>query len=254
MRSGAMCYSVPFGLTLTSSRQITTAAEGTLLSNLILEGVGMTSMRTRERLIQRLVDQGVGDYRVLDVIRNTPRHLFLDEALSHRAYEDSALPIGFGQTLSQPYIVARMTEILLGACGQKPKRVLEVGTGSGYQTAVLAQLVEQVYSVERIKPLQDKARKRMRDLGLSNVTFSHADGGFGWPEKGPFDAILSAAAPAFMPEELKQQLAPGGVLVIPVGGERQSLYLVIRDGDTDQFITQELEPVRFVPLLSGTTR
>ncbi|MDO3384478.1 protein-L-isoaspartate(D-aspartate) O-methyltransferase [Gilvimarinus sp. SDUM040013] len=214
----------------------------------------MTSQRTRERLIQRLVDQGVADLRVLDVIRNTPRHWFLDEALSHRAYEDSALPIGYGQTLSQPYIVARMTEILLGACGKKPERVLEVGTGSGYQTAVLAQLVEQVYSVERIKPLQDKARTRLRELGLHNVVFSHADGGLGWPQKGPFDAILSAAAPRVIPEDLKQQLAPGGVMVIPAGGEQQSLYLVVRDGDSDTFITQELEPVRFVPLLSGTTR
>lgn len=213
----------------------------------------MTSQRTRERLIQRLQDQGVTDLRVLDVIRNTPRHWFLDEALAHRAYEDSALPIGFGQTLSQPYIVARMTEVLLGACGKTPERVLEVGTGSGYQTAVLAQLVGQVYSVERIKPLQDKARARLRELGLRNIVFSHADGGFGWPEKGPFDAILSAAAPPVIPEELKQQLAPGGVMVIPAGGEQQSLYLVVRE-DSDSFITQELEPVRFVPLLSGTTR
>lgn len=214
----------------------------------------MTSQRTRERLIQRLLDQGVADLRVLDVIRNTPRHWFLDEALSHRAYEDSALPIGYGQTLSQPYIVARMTEILLAACGKKPERVLEVGTGSGYQTAVLAQLVGQVYSVERIKPLQDKARTRLRELGLRNVLFAHADGGFGWPEKGPFDAILSAAAPQVIPEDLKQQLAPGGVMVIPAGGDQQSLYLVVRDQDSDSFLTQELEPVRFVPLLSGTTR
>ncbi|UTF61933.1 protein-L-isoaspartate(D-aspartate) O-methyltransferase [Gilvimarinus sp. DA14] len=214
----------------------------------------MTSLRTRERLVQRLMDQGVSDYKVLDVIRSTPRHLFLDEALSHRAYEDSALPIGYGQTLSQPYIVARMTEILLAASGTKLKRVLEVGTGSGYQTAVLAQLVEQVFSVERIKPLQDRARQRLRDLGLRNVQLSHADGGFGWPSMGPFDGILSTAAPQFVPEELKQQLAPNGVLVIPVGGQAQSLHLVIRDGDSEKFITQELEPVKFVPLLSGTTR
>lgn len=214
----------------------------------------MTSQRTRERLIQRLMDQGVSDFRVLDVIRNTPRHLFLDEALSHRAYEDSALPIGFGQTLSQPYIVARMTEILLAAAGGKLTRVLEVGTGSGYQTAVLAQLAEQVYSVERIKPLQDRARIRLRELGLRNVLLSHADGGFGWPEKAPFDAILSTAAPQYIPEELKKQLAPGGVLVIPVGGEQQTLQLVMRDGDSDDFVTQQLEPVRFVPLLSGTAK
>ncbi|MCP8898982.1 protein-L-isoaspartate(D-aspartate) O-methyltransferase [Gilvimarinus xylanilyticus] len=214
----------------------------------------MTSLRTRERLIQRLMDQGVSDYKVLDVIRSTPRHLFLDEALSHRAYEDSSLPIGYGQTLSQPYVVARMTEVLLAAAGGKLSRVLEVGTGSGYQTAVLAQLVDQVFSVERIKPLQDKARQRLRELGLRNVQLTHADGGFGWPSMGPFDGILSAAAPQFVPDELKQQLAPGGVLVIPVGGQQQYLHLVIRDGDSDRFITQELEPVKFVPLLSGTTR
>ncbi|MCV6614177.1 MAG: protein-L-isoaspartate(D-aspartate) O-methyltransferase [Cellvibrionaceae bacterium] len=210
----------------------------------------MTSQRTRERLVERLLDQGVSNWEVLDVMRNTPRHIFLDEALSHRAYEDTALPIGFGQTLSQPYIVARMTEILLGAAGKLDK-VLEVGTGSGYQTCVLAQLVGQVYSVERIKPLQEKARKRMRDLGLRNVMFKHADGGFGWPEKGPFNAILSAAAPQRMPPELLAQLAPDGVLVIPIGGEKQELHLVMREGDSDNFVTQVLEPVKFVPLKPG---
>lgn len=191
---------------------------------------------------------------MLDIIRNTPRHLFLDEALSHRAYEDSALPIGYGQTLSQPYVVARMTEILLGACGATPAKVLEVGTGSGYQTTVLAQLVGQVYSVERIKPLQDKARQRLRQLGLNNVILSHADGGMGWPEKGPFNGILSAAAPPVVPESLKQQLAPNGALVIPVGAHEQHLHLIVREGDSDQFYTQVLEPVKFVPLLSGMTR
>ncbi len=212
----------------------------------------MTSLRTRARLVQRLLDQGVSSYEVLDVMRNTPRHIYLDEALSHRAYEDTALPIGFGQTLSQPYIVARMTEILLGAAGKLDK-VLEVGTGSGYQTTVLAQLVGQVYSVERIRPLQDKARERLRRLGLRNVQYRHADGGFGWPEMGPFDAILSAAAPQRVPQELLNQLAPNGVLVIPVGGAKQDLHLIARDGDSDNFITQILEPVKFVPLLSGTT-
>jgi protein-L-isoaspartate(D-aspartate) O-methyltransferase len=222
------------------------------VSNLLMQGVGMTSQRTRERLIQRLVDQGVSNFRVLDIIRNTPRHLFLDEALAHRAYEDTALPIGYGQTLSQPYIVARMTEILLGAAG-KLNRVLEVGTGSGYQTSILAQLVPQVYSVERIKPLQDKARERLRQLGLRNVQLRHADGGFGWPEEGPFDGILSAAAPAVVPDELLAQLAPGGVLVIPVGAGEQHLHLIIRDTESDKFITQVLEPVRFVPLVRGTS-
>jgi protein-L-isoaspartate(D-aspartate) O-methyltransferase len=167
---------------------------------MLLEGVGMTSMRTRERLVQRLLDQGVSDQQVLDVIRNTPRHIFLDEALAHRAYEDTALPIGHGQTLSQPYIVARMTEVLLAAAG-KLERVLEVGTGSGYQTTVLAQLVPKVYSVERIKPLQDKARQRLRQLGLHNVQLRHSDGGFGWPEPSLFDGIISTAAPRTVPKE-----------------------------------------------------
>jgi protein-L-isoaspartate(D-aspartate) O-methyltransferase len=224
------------------------------VSSLIFEGIGMTSQRTRERLIQRLSEQGVTNIRVLDVIRNTPRHIFLDEALSHRAYEDTALPIGYGQTLSQPYIVARMTEILLGASGGKLEKVLEVGTGSGYQTTVLAQLVGQVFSVERIKPLQDKARDRLRQLGLRNVQLKHADGGYGWPEMGPYDGILSTAAPRAVPDELLAQLAPNGVLVIPVGGQEQELHLIMRDGDTDKFVTQKLEPVKFVPLLSGTTR
>lgn len=223
------------------------------MSSLHLSGIGMTSQRTRQRLIERLMDQGVTNHQVLDVIADTPRHIFLDEALSHRAYEDTALPIGFGQTLSQPYIVARMTEVLLGAAGSVDK-VLEVGTGSGYQTSILAQLVGQVYSVERIKPLQDKARERLRQIGLRNVQLRHADGGFGWPEMGPFNAILSTAAPRDVPPELLQQLAPNGVLVIPVGGNTQELRLIIREGDSDNFMTQVLEPVKFVPLLSGTTR
>lgn len=223
------------------------------MSQLNLAGVGMTSERTRVRLVNRLREQGVSNNRVLDCIRETPRHLFLDEALAHRAYEDSALPIGYGQTLSQPYVVARMTEILMAAAISLD-RVLEVGTGSGYQTAILAQLAAEVYSVERIKPLQDKARARLRNLGLRNVQLQHADGGFGWPDKGPFTAILSTAAPREVPRDLLTQLAPGGALVIPVGDDTQQLTLVIRDTETDRFITQKLEAVRFVPLLSGTTR
>jgi protein-L-isoaspartate(D-aspartate) O-methyltransferase len=218
-----------------------------------MQGVGMTSQRTRTRLIERLREKGVANSQVLDVIGNTPRHIFLDEALAHRAYEDSALPIGYGQTLSQPYIVARMTEILLGAAGKLDK-VLEVGTGSGYQTAILAQLVPQVFSVERIKPLQDKARIRLRSLGLRNVHLTHADGGFGWPEQGPYSGILSTAAPREVPPELLKQLAPNGVLVIPVGDVNQDLQMIIRDGDSENFIIQKLEPVKFVPLLSGITR
>jgi protein-L-isoaspartate(D-aspartate) O-methyltransferase len=210
----------------------------------------MTSQRTRERLIQRLVEQGIRDYAVLDVIRTTPRHLFLDEAMAHRAYEDVALPIGFQQTLSQPYIVARMTELLLAAGPRR--RVLEIGTGSGYQTAILAQLVEEVYSVERIKPLQQKARQRMRQLRLRNVHMNHADGGMGWPERGPFDGILSAAAPERIPMDLLEQLAPGGRMVIPVGGADQQLQVVTRTADG--FETESIEEVNFVPLRPGTVR
>lgn len=217
---------------------------------LTLQGVGMTSKRTRDRLINRLLEQGVSNQNVLDVMAQTPRHLFLDEALSHRAYEDTALPIGYGQTLSQPYIVARMTEVLLGAAG-KLDRVLEVGTGSGYQTAILAQLVTQVLSVERIKPLQDKAKQRLKTLGLRNVLLKHADGGFGWPDEGLFDAILSTAAPRDVPQGLLNQLAPNGVLVIPIGDEKQELTMIIREGESLEYKRQVLEPVKFVPLLSG---
>ncbi len=215
-----------------------------------LSGIGMTSQRTRERLIQRLVDQGIKDLAVLDVIRTTPRHLFLDEAMAHRAYEDTALPIGYQQTLSQPYIVARMTELLL-ADGPR-ERVLEIGSGSGYQTAVLAQLVGEVYAVERIKPLLDKSRQRIRRLKLRNVHLRHADGMQGWESQGPFDGILSAAAPEQIPEELLRQLAPGGRLVIPVGGDAQHLQLVTRD--PEGFSTEIVEAVRFVPLRPGTVR
>tara|TARA_R110001592_G_scaffold6774_13_gene36874 strand:- start:16740 stop:17411 length:672 start_codon:yes stop_codon:yes gene_type:complete len=214
-----------------------------------LQGIGMTSQRTRDRLIERLTEQGITDKAVLNVIRGTPRHIFLDEALSHRAYEDSSLPIGFQQTLSQPYIVARMTELLL-ALGPRA-RVLEVGTGSGYQTAILAQMVERVFSVERIRPLQEKARQRLRQLGLHNVHLRHADGGMGWKDRGPFDAILSAAAPEVVPAELLEQLAVGGRLVIPVGpvGKQQSLYVYDK---TETGIEEQLiEPVLFVPMVSG---
>ncbi|MGB1542209.1 MULTISPECIES: protein-L-isoaspartate(D-aspartate) O-methyltransferase [Spongiibacter] len=209
----------------------------------------MTSQRTRDRLIERLRAQGISNQKVLDTIRATPRHIFLDEALAHRAYEDSSLPIGFQQTLSQPYIVARMTELLL-ANGPR-ERVLEVGTGSGYQTAILAQHVGRVFSVERIRPLQEKARKRLRHLGLHNVHLRHADGGMGWPERGPFDAILSAAAPEVVPAELLEQLAVGGRLVIPVGeqGKPQSLY--VYDRHEDGIEEQCIEPVLFVPLVGG---
>ncbi len=213
----------------------------------------MTSQRTRERLIQRLQEQGIGNRKVLEVMRMTPRHIFLDEALSHRAYEDTALPIGYSQTISQPYIVALMTELLLSR-GPRHK-VLEVGTGSGYQAAILAQLVDQVYTVERVKPLLLKARERLRRLGLRNVVSAHADGSIGLSRYAPYDGILSTAAPARVPEELLEQLAPDGVLVIPVGPEGdQELKVIQRVGDSERFEEQDVERVRFVPLLSGLAR
>ncbi|MFZ5722616.1 MAG: protein-L-isoaspartate(D-aspartate) O-methyltransferase [Pseudomonadota bacterium] len=215
-----------------------------------ISGIGMTSQRTRDRLIRRLEEQGIADRRVLEVMRSTPRHLFVDEALAHRAYEDTALPIGHNQTISQPYIVALMTQAVLA--GGKPKKVLEIGTGSGYQTAVLAPLCEELFSVERIKPLQDQAKQRLRVLKLGNVQFKHSDGGFGWPEKAPFDAILCAAAPGIIPQELLDQLAVGGRLVIPVAArdDVQDLVLVLRT--ESGFQQQVLEKVRFVPFLRGS--
>ena len=209
----------------------------------------MTSRRTRMRLVQRLRDAGIQSEQVLGVIGQVPRHIFLDEALAHRAYEDTSLPIGHQQTLSQPYIVARMTELLLA---HQPEHVLELGTGSGYQTAVLSQLFARVYSVERIRPLQDRARDRLRQLQMRNVLLKHADGGMGWPERGPFDGIIVTAAPTDVPQELLDQLAEGGVLIAPVGEEQQILVEVIRRGD--RFERRELEPVRFVPLLAGVIR
>ncbi|OWL91189.1 protein-L-isoaspartate(D-aspartate) O-methyltransferase [Halopseudomonas aestusnigri] len=210
-------------------------------------GIGMTSQRTRERLLERLFEEGIRNLHVLEAIRRTPRHLFVDEALSHRAYEDTALPIGHNQTLSQPYIVARMTELLLG--GGPLDKVMEVGTGSGYQTAILAKVVERVFSVERILPLQERAKRVLRDIDVRNVVFRHADGNWGWPQYGPYDAILVTAAPAEIPRELLGQLADGGRLVIPVGEHEQHLMLVVRYGD--EFTYQQVEPVRFVPLLAG---
>lgn len=208
----------------------------------------MTSQRTRERLVQRLIDQGIQQIDVLEAIRTTPRHIFVDEALAHRAYEDVSLTIGFNQTISQPYIVAKMTELVLREGGVG--KVLEVGTGCGYQTAILAQLVDQIYSIERIKPLLDRARTRLRTLGLRNVSLKHGDGSWGWPEQGPFDAILTTAAPHEVPKELIGQLVEGGVLVIPVGPSEQQELRVYRK-TADAYSTEIIEEVRFVPLLSG---
>lgn len=210
-------------------------------------GIGMTSQRVRDRLVERLREAGIRDEAVLNAIRIVPRHLFIDEALASRAYEDTALPIGHGQTISQPWVVARMTEAVLEVA---PKTVLEVGTGSGYQGAILAALGLEVYTVERIGDLLRQARKRFRQLGM-NVRSKHDDGRVGWPEHGPFDAIVvTAAAPALV-DALVDQLAPGGRLVAPVGGAgTQSLVQISRgtDGAIDQ---QVLAPVTFVPLLSG---
>lgn len=212
------------------------------------EGIGMTSQRTRDRLVDRLRQEGIKDDRVLDVIRNTPRHLFMDEAISSRAYEDTALPIGHGQTISQPYIVARMTEAVIADA--LPEKVLEIGTGSGYQTAVLAQLVKQVCSVERITPLLEQARKRLALLSLNNIEFLHADGYAGWAEQGPFDAIIVTAAPLEIPQGLLEQLSEKGRLVIPAGpAGSQQLLLVTREGD--EFQKCLLDWVSFVPLKEG---
>ncbi len=215
------------------------------------QGIGMTSRRTRDRMISRLKLQGITDPRLLAVMSETPRHLFVDEALESRAYEDTALPIGHNQTISQPYIVARMTELLLEK--SQPQKVLEIGTGCGYQTAILAQLVKQVYSVERIAPLMKKARDLLWDLNLKTVGFKHADGNLGWPEHAPFDGILAAAAPSTVPQALLEQLAVGGVMVLPVGSQAgQQLHRITR---TDQGFEDEIiEPVMFVPFLTGVSR
>ncbi|WJN60676.1 protein-L-isoaspartate O-methyltransferase [Pseudomonas sp. SO81] len=212
------------------------------------QGVGMTSQRTRERLIERLYEEGLSNPHVLEVIRRTPRHLFVDEALAHRAYEDTALPIGHNQTISQPYIVGRMTELLLA--GGPLDKVLEIGTGSGYQTAVLAQLVERVFSVERIQSLQDRAKERLVELKLRNVVFRWGDGWEGWNALGPYNGIMVTAAAAEVPQALLDQLAVGGRLVIPVGaGETQELLLIVRE--EDGYSRHVLDLVRFVPLLNG---
>ncbi|TAN69324.1 MAG: protein-L-isoaspartate(D-aspartate) O-methyltransferase [Methylobacter sp.] len=215
-----------------------------------LQGIGMTSSRTRERMINRLMEQGIRNNKILDVIRNTPRHIFMDEALASRAYEDTALPIGYNQTISQPYIVAKMTELLLASASGRLAKVLEIGTGCGYQTAILAQLVDHVYSVERIAPLQKKAKDRLWGLKLKNVSYLHSDGGWGWPDHAPYDGILVAAAPPEIPEMLLQQMAVGCVMVIPIGtGGNQRLQRVTRT--ENGYEVEKLEPVVFVPFLSG---
>ncbi len=214
-----------------------------------LLGVGMTSRRTRDRLVERLAAEGISNRKVLETIRNTPRHIFVEEALASRAYEDTALPIGQGQTISQPYIVARMTELLLA--GGPLDTVLEVGTGSGYQAAILSPLVKRVYSVERIESFIKQARARFQELRLRNIRLNHSDGGMGLPQYAPFDGIIVTAAPEGIPLALVEQLAVGGRMVLPIGvRDEQVLVLVIR---TEQGYEKEiLERVMFVPLLGGT--
>lgn len=213
-----------------------------------VKGIGMTSMRTRERMVGRLKEQGITSNKILDAMRNTPRHLFVDEALASRAYEDTALPIGYNQTISQPYIVAKMTELLL-AFGPLAK-VLEIGTGCGYQTAILAQVVDHVYTVERIQPLQKKAKNLVWSLKHKNISYLHSDGGWGWPEHAPYDGILVTAAPPEIPEMLLRQMTIGGVMVIPIGtAGGQELQRVRRT--ESGFEVEILESVNFVPFLSG---
>ncbi len=212
-------------------------------------GIGMTSLRTRERMIARLREQGIKDEVVLSVMAEIPRHIFVDEALSIRAYEDVALPIGYGQTISQPYIVARMTELLRN--GGQLGKVLEIGTGCGYQTAVLSGVAKEVLSLERIRPLVMKARGHLRTLKCTNVKLDHADGSEGLAEFAPFDGIIVTAAASHVPQDLLAQLAVGGRMVIPVGTGTQILTLIENTGK--EFRQTQLEPVKFVPLLGGVS-
>ena len=213
-----------------------------------VRGIGMTSARTRDRLVQRLVDQGIRSPEVLERIRNVPRHLFVDEALASRAYEDTALPIGLGQTISQPFVVARMTEALLAEF--KGEKVLEIGTGCGYQTAVMSPLVKKIYTVERLSELQRKTRERLHHLDIYNVQYKPGDGWEGWPKYGPYDGIIVTAAAPQLPEKLLQQIAPGGRMIIPVGPPgKQELMFVTRK--MDRFEQVSLGAVSFVPLVQG---
>lgn len=212
----------------------------------------MTSARTRDRLVKRLQSGGIVNAEVLERIRNVPRHLFVDEALASRAYEDTALPIGHGQTISQPYVVARMTEALIG--GGRLRKILEVGTGCGYQTTVLAPLVGQIYSIERLAPLLRRARQTLFELGIKNVRFKHGDGLKGWPDEAPFDGILVAAAPATIPQDLVEQLAVDGRLIIPVGGRGGQELLQLTRRKDGTIHRESLCLVSFVPLLEGKIR
>jgi protein-L-isoaspartate(D-aspartate) O-methyltransferase len=218
------------------------------MSDLRRDGIGMTSARTRERLVLRLREHGIRNPAVLDRIRSVPRHLFVDEAIASRAYEDTALPIGWGQTISQPWIVARMTEALLE--GGPLNKVLEIGTGCGYQTAVLAPLVGKIYTIERVGPLLERAKERLKELNFRNIRFRHGDGGQGWASSGPYDGIIVAAAPHAVPDALLEQLAPGGRMVVPIGaeGEQELTRITRKEGRLDR---EKLGPVAFVPLIQG---
>jgi protein-L-isoaspartate(D-aspartate) O-methyltransferase len=222
------------------------------MSQASFHGVGMTSLRTRERMIQRLREQGIRDERVLAAMGSVPRHIFVEEALASRAYEDTALPLGFQQTISQPYVVARMIELLLdSASSRELGRTLEVGAGCGYQAAVLAMLTRELFAVERIQALLERARKNIAQLRLHHVRFKHADGGRGLPEAAPFNTIIVAAAAVSVPKSLLDQLAPGGRLVLPLGGHEQVIALIERSADGVEFKETRYDAVRFVPLLGG---
>jgi len=214
---------------------------------MISSRIDRKSKRSGELLAQKLQKEGISSPAVLQAIANTPRHIFVPEILAHKAYDNTALPIGQGQTISQPYIVAKMSELLFAE--DRPKNILEIGTGSGYQTAILAQLTDKVFSVERIKALQWQAKRCLRAMELHNVAMKHGDGWLGWQSKGPFAAIIVTAAPASVPPALLAQLADGGRLIIPVGEQTQILKIITRDGDV--FNEQQIEAVRFVPLVSG---
>jgi len=220
-----------------------------MLSPVQIAGIGMTSQRTRNRMVERLRDRGIENEAVLETLATVPRHLFVDEAMATRAYEDDALPIGDGQTISQPYAVARMTEVLLQ--NGPLKKVLEVGTGSGYQAAILSRLVGTVYTVERIKNLLDKARHRFRALEYRNVHTRHSDGSWGWGTNGPYEAIMVTAAPASVPEPLLEQLQIGGRMIVPVGTQRRQQTLTVITRTETGYEREELSDVKFVPFLSG---
>jgi protein-L-isoaspartate(D-aspartate) O-methyltransferase len=220
-----------------------------MISKTIKNRVSGKSKRSGELLAQKLHAEGITNPQVLQAIANSPRHIFIPEILAHKAYDNTALPIGQGQTISQPYIVAKMSELLLGNEGDKTNSILEIGTGSGYQTSILAQITDKVYSVERIKSLQFQAKRCLRAMDLHNISMKHGDGWQGWVSKAPFDAIIVTAGASSVPEALLEQLVDGGRLIIPVGGQTQILKIITRKGDN--YSEQQVEAVRFVPLVPG---